>query len=125
MKEGKVIKIMRRQQRELVGVLQSVRAELALFQRCGFSSSELRVCVFLASLTCRGIQQPEAAISSLSLLSTSFNLIHRSPPVPICFLSSLCGLTFDALAFPWMSLVCSPSLPPLGSSNQCHQVLRG
>lgn len=74
MKGEKVIKIMRRQRRELVGVVQSVRGELALFQRCGFSSSELRVCVFfLASLACRGVREPEAAISSLSLLSTSFN----------------------------------------------------
>lgn len=46
MKEGKVIKIMRGQRKELVGVVQSVREELALFQRCGFSSSDLHVCVF-------------------------------------------------------------------------------
>ena len=46
MNEGKVIKIMSRQPRELVGVLQSVRVELALFQRCGFPSSELRMCLF-------------------------------------------------------------------------------
>lgn len=46
MEEGKIIKIMRRQRGELVGMVLSVRAELALFQRCGFSSSELRECVF-------------------------------------------------------------------------------
>lgn len=66
MKEEKVIRIMRRQWGELVGVVQSVS-----FQRCGFSSSEL--CVFVLELhwLCRGVRQPEAAISSLSLLSTS------------------------------------------------------
>lgn len=36
----KVIIIMRRQRREWVGVVQSVRGELALFQRCSFSSSD-------------------------------------------------------------------------------------
>lgn len=36
MKEGKVIKIMRQQSRELVGVVQSVGGELALFQKLWF-----------------------------------------------------------------------------------------
>lgn len=58
MKEGKVIKIMRRERRESVGVVQFVRVELALFQRCGFSSSELRVCFFLGFA---GLQRHSAA----------------------------------------------------------------
>lgn len=39
---GKVIKIMRRQRRDWL--VWCSLLELALFQRCGFSSSELRVC---------------------------------------------------------------------------------
>lgn len=73
MKEEKVIKIMRLQQRESVGVVQSVRGELALFQRCGFSSFESRVCVFRLRWLAEAFREPEAAISSLSLFSTSFN----------------------------------------------------
>lgn len=95
MNEGKVIKIMSRQLRELVGVLQSVRVELALFQCCGFPSSELRMCVFLALLPCRGIRQPEAAISFLSVLSTSFNSICRVSCSHL-FSVPLCILTFDS-----------------------------
>lgn len=123
MKEGKVIKIMRRERRELVGVVQSVRVELALFQRCAFSSSELRVCVFfLASLVCRGVRQPEAAISSLSLLSTSVNLIQKSLTRSFVLCPTLRS-HFWCLDFLVMSPVCSSSFPQLGF-NQCYQVLR-
>lgn len=58
---------MRRQRRELVGVVQSVRGELALFQRCGFSSSELRVCVFFGFT---GLQRRSAARGSNQFLVT-------------------------------------------------------
>lgn len=70
MNEGKVIKIIRQRQRELVGVAQPVMGELVCSSAVVFFSSDL--CVCFSSLACGGIQQPEVAISSLSLFSRSF-----------------------------------------------------
>lgn len=111
MKEGKVIKIMRWQRTELVGVVQSARR--AVFQRCALSSFGLSMC-FWASQLCRSIHQPEAAITSLSLLSMWFNWIRKS------LRSSFSGLTFGAFSSFW----CHWSAPRLSLNSVLTGVIR-
>lgn len=111
MKERKVIKIMRWQRTELVGVVQSARR--AVFQRCALSSFGLSMC-FWASQLCRSIHQPEAAITSLSLLSMWFNWIRKS------LRSSFSGLTFGAFSSFW----CHWSAPRLSLNSVLTGVIR-